>query len=168
MGVFVEVFCHFCNKACLCSCLTMMLNWCFVTNNVKMSLLFLLFWAIPFLRIFSLIDVFLFFDDLGIFDCTSRVCCGNSMYCHFTINVIVFTASMNYWTDNKHLDHKQATKRNRTHTIDIYFKTSTWKSLVRGELYQDTSKQDIRTETKIFLAIFTENLRRLPCDRTAS
>ena len=27
--------------------------------------------------------------------------------------------------------------------IDIYLKTSTWKSLVNGELYQDTSKQDV-------------------------
>ena len=31
------------------------------------------------------------------------------MYCHYTINV--FTASMNYWTDNEHRNHKQATKK---------------------------------------------------------
>ena len=57
----------------------------------------------------SPIDVFLFFDDLGIFDRISRACWGNSMYCHCTINL--FTASMNYWTDNEHCDHKQATKK---------------------------------------------------------
>ena len=31
------------------------------------------------------------------------------MYCHCTVNV--FTASMNYSTDNERCDHKQATKK---------------------------------------------------------
>ena len=54
---------------------------------------------------------------------------------------------------NGHRDHKQATKRNHTHTIDIYFKTSTWKSLVHGERYQCTPKQDVLKQRSSSLAL---------------
>ena len=108
-------------------------------------------WAIPLLWIISPIDVFSFFDDLGIFDCISRACWGNSMYCHCTVNVIVFTASMNYWPDNEHRDHKQAKKRNRTYTNRYLFKDKhveiacEWGSLSRHVKTR-------RIEAKIFLA----------------
>ena len=49
VGVFVQLFCHFFNKTYLCSCLIMMLNWCCVTNNIKMScyLYFYLSYSLP-------------------------------------------------------------------------------------------------------------------------
>ena len=57
-------------------CLTMMVNWCFVTNNIKISLLFLLFLSYSLPLNFISVDVFLFFDDLGIFDCIVEVIAG--------------------------------------------------------------------------------------------
>ena len=79
-----------------------MLNWCCVTTNIKMSGCFYCFYLSYSLHlnyISDRVDVFLFFDDLGIFDCISRACSGNIMYCHCTVNI--FTASMNYWSDNE-------------------------------------------------------------------
>ena len=61
---------------------------------------------------------------------------------------------MNYWTDNEHRDHKQATKRNRTHTIDTYFPRQERgnRLLIQGELYQHTSKQDVLKQRSSSLA----------------
>ena len=60
-----------------------------VTKNIEMSLLFILFvGAIPFLWILSPIDVTLYFNGLGIFDCISRACWSKSMCGHRTVDVL--------------------------------------------------------------------------------
>ena len=129
MGVLVYVFCHFLIKLFSVYVLTMMLSLCCVTENIEMSLLFLLFaGAIPLLWILSPIDVTLYFNGLGIFDCISRACWSKSTCGHRTVDVLhrwIIELSI-----YEHRDHKQATKRNLTPRICIYFATSTWKSLV--------------------------------------
>ena len=71
MGVFVQVFCDFFNKAYLCSCLIMMLNWCCVTNNIKMSCYFYSFYLSYSLPLNFISDRRLF-DDLRISDYINR------------------------------------------------------------------------------------------------
>ena len=94
----------------------------------------------PFLWILSPIDVFLFFDDLGIFDYISRVCWGN-------IVTVPLMYSLHRWvielTMGTAITNKQQ-KRNRTQTTDIHFKTSTWKSLMNPWRALSTHvKQDV-------------------------
>ena len=74
-------------------------------------------WAIPFLLIFSSIDVTLSSNGLGIFDCISRACWSKSMCGQRTVDVL------HWWIIEltiSHRDHKQATKRNLTPRICIY------------------------------------------------
>ena len=60
-----------------------------VTKNIEMSLLFILFvGAIPFLWILSPIDVTLYFNGLGIFDCISRACWSKCMCGQRTVDVL--------------------------------------------------------------------------------
>ena len=54
---------------------------CYKQHKGVFAIFIVFICAIPFLWIISPIEVFLFFDDLGIFDCISRACWGNSMYC---------------------------------------------------------------------------------------
>ena len=74
-------------------------------------------------------------------------------FCHFLIKLLsVYVWHWQY----EHRDHQQATKRNLTPRICIYFKTSTWKSLVNfnihGEFYQRTLKQDVLKQRPSSLA----------------
>ena len=128
-----------------------------------MSLLFLLFWfffnwAIPFLWILSPIDEFLLLDDLGIFDCISQACSGccpcwgNSICCQL-YGLIMY--SLHRWfielTVSTAIANKQQQKPyTDAHSIDIYFKTSTWKSLVNPWRALSTYVKTRRTEAKIF------------------
>ena len=78
---------------------------------------FLLFWAIPFVSMLSPVDVTLYFNDLDILDSISRACWSNNVC---SLCMVVFTTSINYWTDNEHRDRKQATKRILSYTKNIY------------------------------------------------
>ena len=156
-------------KLFLCLCLTMMLTADVVLRTIKMFVIFIVFiwaeaWVICFpllsyslpLNFFSPIDVFLFFDDLGSFDCIYAYKPSLVMYSlhRWIIELTMSTA----------ITTKQQ-KRNRTHTIDIHFNTSTWKSLVNLWWASSTHVKTRRIEAKIFLASFSEHRRKLPCDR---
>ena len=71
---------------------------------------------------------------------------------------------MNYWTDNEHRDHKQATNK-KPYTNDRYSFHDKQVEIACESMESFIAR---RTEAKILLASFTEHLRRLPCDRTAS
>ena len=60
----------------------------------------------------------------------------------------------------EHRDHQQATKRNLTPRICIYFKTSTWKLLVNPRRPLSTHVTTGRTEAKTFLASFLYSMKR--------
>ena len=150
MGVFVYVFCHFLIKLCLCL-MTMILSWCCVTKYLEMSLLSLLFvllfvGAIPRLWILSPIEVTLYFNGLGIFYCISRACWSKSMCGHPTGWLHRWIIELTIWAPRS-----QATNRNLTPRICIYFKTSTWKSLVNPWRALSTHVKTGRTEAKTFL-----------------
>ena len=135
--------------------LIMMLSWCCVTKNIKTSLLFLLFvGAVPLLWILSPIDVTLYFSGLSVFDCISRTCWSKSMCAHVHRTVDILHRWNIELTLYEHHDHKQATKRNFTPKIRIYFKTSTWKSFVNPWRALSTNVKTGRTEAKTFLASF--------------
>ena len=59
----------------------------------------------------------------------------------------------------EHRDHKQATKRNLTPRICIYFKTSTWKSLVNPWRALSTHVKTGRTEAKTFRATILDKMK---------
>ena len=132
----------FLNKAFFCLCLTMMLSWCCVTKNMEMSLLFLLFvGAISLFWILSPTDVTLLFNGLGIFDYISRACWSKSVCSHCQLMYCI--DELLNW-QYEHPDQKQATERNLTPRICIYFKTSRGnRLLIHGELCQRTLKQDV-------------------------
>ena len=117
----------------------------------------LLSYSLP-LHFFSTIDVFLFFD-LGIFDGIYAYKPSLLMYSlhRWIIELTMSTA----------ITTKQQ-KRNRTHTIDIHFNTSTWKSLVNLWWALSTHVKTRRIEAKILLASFSKHLCKLPRYRTAS
>ena len=112
----------------------MMLNWCYVTNNKDVCYFYCLYLSrsmaymlpiielFPSFEFFSPIDVFLFFDDLGIFDCIYAYKPSLLMYSLHRWIIELTTMSTAITTKQQ--------KRNRTHTIDIHFNTNTWKSLV--------------------------------------
>ena len=152
MGVFVNIFCH-----CLIKLFSVyvwrMLSWYCVAKNIVMSLLFLLFvGAFPSLWILSPIDVTLYFNGLGIFDCISQACWSKSMCDQRTVDLYCIDELLNWQYEDR--DDKQATKRNLTPRICIYFKTSTWKSLVNSWRALSMHVNTGRTEAKIFLASF--------------
>ena len=116
-----------------------MLSWCCVTKNIVMSLLFLLFvGAIPFLWILSPIDVTLYFNGLGIFDCISRACWSKCMYGWSTV-------SMNYWTDNMSTAITNKQRREISHLEYVFISRQVRgnRLKIHGELYQRTLIQDV-------------------------
>ena len=70
---------------------------------------------------------------------------------------------LNYWTDNEHRDHKQATNK-KPYTNNRYSFHDKQVEIACESMESFIAR---RTEAKILLASFTEHLRRLPCDRTA-
>ena len=123
-----------------------MLSWCCVTKNIEMSLLFLLFvGAIPLLWILSPIDVTLYFNGLGIFDCISRACWSKSMCGHRTVDIL------HRWiielTLYEHRYHKHTNKQRReiSHLEYAFISRQVRGNhlLTHGELYQRTLKQDL-------------------------
>ena len=125
-----------------------MLSWCCVTKNIEMSLLFLLFvGAIPFLWILSPIDVTLYFNGLGIFDCISRACWSKCMYSWSTV-------SMNYWTDNMSTAITNKQRREISHLEYVFISRQVRgnRLLIHGELYQRTLKQDVLKQRPSSLA----------------
>ena len=153
--VFVYIFYHFLIKL-FSVYVWRMLSWFSVAKNAEMSLLFLLFvGAILFLWILSPIDVTLY--SLGVFDCISRACWSKSMCGERTVSerLMYCIDELLNW-QYEHRDHKQATKRNITTRICIYFKTSTWKSLVNPWRAVSTLVKTGRIEAKTLQA--TKNI----------
>ena len=146
-------FRHFLINLFFCLCLTMMLSWCCVTKNIEMSLLFLFVGAIPFLWILSPIDVTLYFKSLGTFDYIYKPSLLKVKACAVNEWLMYCIDELLNW-QYEHRDHQQATKRNLTPRICIYFKTSTWKSLVNPWRALSTHFKTGRTEAKTFLASF--------------
>ena len=148
-------------------------EWCLtdvMLRTIKMFVIFSLYLSrsmaymlpiielFPSFEFFSTIDVFLFFD-LGIFDGIYAYKPSLLMYSlhRWIIELTMSTA----------ITTKQQ-KRNRTHTIDIHFNTSTWKSLVNLWWALSTHVKTRRIEAKILLASFSKHLRKLLRYRTAS
>ena len=149
-----------------------MLSWCCVTKNIEMSLLFLLFvGAIPLLWILPPIEVTLYFNGLGIFDCISLTCCSKSLCGHRTSSGQC-SASMNYWTDNMSTTITNKKRREISH-LEYGFISRQVRGnrlLIHGEFYQRTLKQDVLKQrpSSLLSFYFTEHLRGLPCHRKAS
>ena len=125
-----------------------MLSWYCVAKNIVMSLLFLLFvGAFPSLWILSPIDVTLYFNGLGIFDCISRACWSKCMYSWSTV-------SMNYWTDNMSTAITNKQRREISHLEYVFISRQVRgnRLLIHGELYQRTLKQDVLKQRPSSLA----------------
>ena len=147
MGVFVYVFCHFLIKLFFCLCLTMMLSWCGVTKNIEMSLLFLLFvGAVPLLWILPPIDITLYFNSLGIFDCISRACWSKSMCGHRTADVLWCTASRNYWTDNMSTAITNKQRREISHLEYVFISRQVRGNHFKRVLFANQNRENILNE----------------------
>ena len=113
---------------------------------------FFVCWSYLFRWILSPIDVTLY--SLGVFDCISRACWSKSMCGERTVSerLMYCIDELLNW-QYEHRDHQQATKRNLTPRICIYFKTSRGnRLLIHGELCQRTLKQDVLKQRPSSLA----------------
>ena len=118
-------------------------SWCCVMTNIKTSYCSLE--HVPLLWILSPIDVTLYFNGLGIFDCISRACWSKSMCGHRTVDIL------HRWitelTLYEHHYHKHTNKQRREISHLEYVFTSRQVRgnhlLTHGELYQRTLKPDL-------------------------